>query len=101
MWNPLKKKKSDDEESGEIKKKSLGPDGMPKEEDMNMLQRFAYKRIMAMNPAERQKLMQKMLKPENVQKHKSEILEQLETMRKSGQMSDDQIRLAKARLGLK
>lgn len=70
-------------------------------EDMNMLQRFAYKRIMAMKPEERQKLMQKMLKPENVAKHKKEILEQLEMMRKSGQMSDDQIRLAKARLGLK
>lgn len=101
MWNPLKKKKSDDEGTDEVKKKAVGPDGMPKEEDMNMLQRFAYKRIMAMNPQERQKLMQKMLKPENVQKHKGEILAQLESMRKSGQMSDDQIRLAKAKLGLK
>lgn len=97
-WNPFKKK-GDDKES----KRSNIPEipGAPKPEDMNMIQRFAYKRILAMNPQERQKLMQKMLKPENVQKHKTEILQQFEAMRKSGQMSDDQIRLAKARLGLK
>lgn len=94
-WNPFKKDKAEDS------KDAAAPAGMPKMEDMNMVQRFAYKRIMAMNPQERQKLMQKMLKPENVQKHKAEILEQLEAMRKGGQMSDDQIRLAKARLGLK
>ena len=95
-WNPFKKDEKEAEASG-----AAVPAGMPKPEDMNMVQRFAYKRIMAINPQERQKLMQKMLKPENVQKHKAEILEQLEAMRKGGQMSDDQIRLAKARLGLK
>jgi hypothetical protein len=100
LGNLFKKKKGNKE--GEVKKDNLATmPGAPKMEDMNMVQRFAYKRIMAMNPQERQKLMQKMLKPENVQKHKAEILEQFEALRKSGQMSDDQIRLAKARLGLK
>lgn len=96
-WNPFKK---EDEEKKKDSKISQIP-GAPKPEDMNMIQRFAYKRILAMNPQERAKLMQKMMKPENVQKHKTEILQQFEAMRKSGQMSDDQIRLAKARLGLK
>ncbi len=34
-------------------------------------------------------------------KHKDEIMASLEAMRKAGQMSDDQYRLAKARFGLK
>jgi hypothetical protein len=45
-------------------------------------------------------MMQKALKPENVQKHKKEILEQLENVKRSGMMSDDQYRLAKRKLGL-
>ena len=36
-----------------------------------------------------------------VLKHKDEIKASLEAMRKAGQMSDDQYRLAKARFGLK
>jgi hypothetical protein len=39
--------------------------------------------------------------PKNVEKHKDEILSSLEAMRKSGQISDDQYRLAKAKFGLK
>jgi len=65
-----------------------------------MFQKFAMKRIMAMSPEERNKVMQKAMKPENIQKHKKEILEQLETMKRAGQMSDDQYRLAKRKLGL-
>lgn len=96
-WNPFKK---GDEES---KKQDDMPDiaGVKKPEDMNMLERLAYKRVMAMNPAERAKLMQKMMTPKNVKKHEKEIREQIEELRKSGKVSDDQIRLMKARLGLK
>jgi hypothetical protein len=54
-------KKGDEEK----KKQDDMPDiaGVKKPEDMNMLQRLAYKRVMAMNPAERAKLMQKMMTP--------------------------------------
>lgn len=96
-WNPFAK---GDEEN---KKQDDMPDiaGAKKPEDMNMLERMAYKRVMAMNPAERAKLMQKMMTPKNVKKHEKEIREQIEELRKSGKVSDDQIRLMKARLGLK
>ena len=94
MWNPLKKKDEGKNEEDKLL------EGMPDTKDMNILQRFAMKRIMKMNPTERQKLMQKAMTPKNIEKHKGEIIEQLETMRKAGQISDDQYRLAKKRFGL-
>lgn len=98
VWNPFKKK--DPKQVEEQQKLEAALEAMPGAKDMNMLQKFAMKRVMAMSPEERNKVMQKALKPENVQKHKKEILEQLETMKRMGQMSDDQYRLAKRKLGL-
>ena len=98
QWNPFKKKDLKQEE--EQQKLEAALEAMPGAKDMNMFQKFAMKRVMAMSPEERAKVMQKALKPENVQKHKKEILEQLETMKRMGQMSDDQYRLAKRKLGL-
>lgn len=95
-WNPFKK---DDV----VKNKEEVPNipGMPDMKDMNMLQRFAMKRLMNMSPAEREKTLRKAMTPKNIEKHKGEIMASLEAMRKAGQMSDDQYRLAKARFGLK
>jgi hypothetical protein len=95
MWNPLKKQ-SDDQVS--VPKASVP--GAPDTKDMNFMQKFAMKRLEKMSPAERQKMMQKALNPKNIQKHKGEIVATLEAMKKSGQMSDDQYRLAKKRFGL-
>lgn len=99
MWNPFSKKDEKDEE----KKDAVTPNipGMPDMKDMNMLQRFAMKRLMNMSPADREKTLRKAMTPKNIEKHKGEILASLEAMRKAGQMSDDQYRLAKARFGLK
>lgn len=99
MWNPFSKKDEKDEE----KKEEVTPNipGMPDTKDMNMLQRFAMKRLMNMSPADREKTLRKAMTPKNIEKHKGEILASLEAMRKAGQMSDDQYRLAKARFGLK
>ncbi len=96
-WNPFKKDQKKEEEKKKIEE---ALEQMSGTEDMNMFQKFAMKRIMAMSPEERNKVMQKAMKPENIQKHKKEILEQLETMKRAGQMSDDQYRLAKRKLGL-
>jgi hypothetical protein len=93
-WNPFKK---DDENTEAL---PTIP-GMPKMEDMNMFQRFAMKRLMKMSPAEREKMMKKAMTPKNIEKNKDEILTSLEAMRKAGQISDDQYRLTKAKLGLK
>lgn len=98
MWNPFKKKK--DNEKKEEENLPHVP-GMPDVEKMGMLQKMAYKRFLKMSPAEREKVMKKALTPKNVEKHKDEILASLEAMRKAGQISDDQYRLAKAKFGLK
>lgn len=95
-WNPFSKDKKDEE-----KKDLPNIPGMPETKDMNMLQRFAMKRLMNMSPAEREKTLRKAMTPKNIEKHKDEIKASLEAMRKAGQMSDDQYRLAKARFGLK
>jgi hypothetical protein len=107
MWSPFKKKpnvKSSVQE--DVAKKKVPtpslPNGMemPDTKDMNMLQKFAMKRFMAMSPEEQKKMAEKMLTPKNVAKHKKEIMEQLELARKSGMMSDDQYRMAKRKLGI-
>ena len=94
MWNPLKKN------NDEGKEKLPNIPGMPDMKDLNMFQRFAMKRMMKMNPAEREKMMKKAMTPKNIQKNKTEILASLEAMRKAGQISDDQYRLTKKKMGL-
>lgn len=74
--------------------------GMPDMKDLNMFQRFAMKRMMKMSPAERDKMMKKAMTPKNIEKNKAEILASLEAMRKSGQISDDQYRLTKKKMGI-
>ena len=97
MWNPFSKKDEEESKADDL----AGMPGMPDTKDMNMLQRFAMKRLMSMSPADREKALRKAMTPKNIEKHKGEILASLEAMRKAGQMSDDQYRLAKARFGLK
>lgn len=94
-WNPFSKK--DEENEDEF----ASIPGAPKMEDMNMFQRFAMRRLMKMSPADREKAMKKAMTPKNIEKNKVEILASLESMRKAGQISDDQYRLTKAKLGLK
>lgn len=94
MWNPFKKDEENSEEMPSIP-------GMPDPKDLNMFQRFAMKRLMKMSPADREKAMKKAMTPKNIEKNKAEILSTLETMRKAGQISDDQYRLTKAKFGLK
>ncbi len=95
-WNPFKK---EDDAKKEVADLPSVP-GMPDPEKMGFLQKMAYKRFLKMSPAEREKVMKKALTPKNVEKHKDEILSSLEAMRKAGQISDDQYRLAKARFRL-
>jgi len=96
-WNPFKKNDQDEAEKDDLP----SVPGMPDPKEMGMLQRLAYKRFLKMSPAERDKVIKKTMTPKNIAKHKDEILASLEAMRKAGQMSDDQYRLAKARFGLK
>jgi hypothetical protein len=67
---------------------------------MGFLQRLAMKKIERMSPEEKEKMAQKMLTPENIAKNKDKILESMEMMKASGQITDAQIEEAKKRLGL-
>ncbi|EKE16256.1 MAG: hypothetical protein ACD_11C00024G0024 [uncultured bacterium] len=97
MFNIFKKKSSDDENKKKVDDELKG---IPGAENMGMLQRIAMKKVMKMNPKEREDLMRKALEPKNVQKNKKQILEMLEQMEKSGQMNKHQVFEAKKRMGL-
>ena len=111
-WNPFAAKggttsggKKDDVKKGSqtddiADKLEAEFNALPGAKDMNMFQRFAMKRVLKMSPEERQKVMQKAMTPKNIEKHKGEIIAQLDAMKKAGQMSDDQYRLAKRKLGI-
>lgn len=83
MWNPFKKKKDIDDPN-----------------QMGFVQRIAMKKMMSMSPEQREKMMRKVMTPENISKNKDKILAAMEQMKASGQMSADQIELAKRKLGL-
>lgn len=95
MWNPFQKKSA---QGGKDDLADLP--GMPDPKDLNMFQRFAMRRLAKMSPADREKTLRKAMTPKNIQKHKGEILDQLESMRKVGQISDDQYRLSRKKLGI-
>jgi len=97
MLNFFKKSKKTDEEK---KQEEEILKNIPGAENMGMLQKMAMKKVMKMSPEERNKMMQKMLEPKNIQKNKKQILEMLEQMEKSGQMNKHQVFDAKKRLGL-
>ena len=84
FWN---KKKNDDGEVADTQK-------------MGMLQRLAMKKLEKMDPKEREKLMQKALSPDNIAKNKDKILATMEQMKASGQMTEEQMKMAKEKLGL-
>ena len=84
FWN---KKKKDDGEVADTQK-------------MGMLQRLAMRKLEKMDPKEREKVMQKALSPENIAKNNDKILATMEQMKASGQMTDEQIKMAKEKLGL-
>jgi hypothetical protein len=44
--------------------------------------------------------MQKALAPENIAKNKDKILAAMEQMKKSGQLTEEQLKMAKEKLGL-
>jgi hypothetical protein len=76
-------------------------DGNPMDpENMGFMQRMAMKKLEKMSPEEREKLMKKVMTPENIQKNKKELLGTIEQMQKSGQMNSHQAFEAKKRLGL-
>lgn len=80
MWNPFQKNST----------------AGSSQQSMGMLQALAMKKMMKMSPGEREKMMAEVMKPENKDKIKM-ILSQLE---KSGSFSDEQMKMAKEKLGL-
>lgn len=93
MWNPFKKNSNNNDQDNIPGKDDL-KDAMPK---MNMFQRMAMKKLEKMSPQEQQKMMQEAFKPEN----RGKIMAAMEMMKKTGQITDEQIEMAKQRLGIK
>ena len=101
MWNPFKKnaqQNNDDDTSPKdavvkVDDKKKDDESSPK---MNMLQRLAMKKMERMSPQEKAKMLQEVMKPEN----KDKLLSAMEMMRKSGQISEEQYRLAKEKMGI-
>lgn len=108
IWNPFKKKKPavnlpvesnnkvDNEANQESQSQPKPKSGLGGGFAMNMMQKIAMKKMAKMSPQEQAKMMQDMLKPEN----KGKLLEVLEYMKKSGQVSEEQYQAAKKRLGV-
>lgn len=82
MWNPFKKKNKN---------------GQPQ---MGMLQKLAMKKLEKMSPEQREKIMREAMAPENAAKNKDKILSAMEQMKASGQITNEQIEMAKKKLGL-
>ena len=89
MWNPFKKNSSNNNDDDSKDPNKIG-----------FIQRIAMKKMMNMSDKERMKLMQKVMTPENIAKNKDKILKTMEQMRASGQMTADQVEIAKQKLGL-
>lgn len=87
MWNPFKKNSQTDNDTKDPQK-------------LGMLQRLAMKKLQSMSEAERMKLAQKFLTPENIQKNRGKIIESMEAMRASGQITEAQLQEAKRKMGL-
>ena len=68
--------------------------------NMGFMQRMAMKKLEKMSPEEREKVMKKVMTPDNIQKNRNDILKYMEQMEKSGQMNKHQVFEAKKRLGL-
>ncbi len=77
-WNPFKKAKNAMSASA-----------------MGMLQKVAAKKMAKMSPQEQQKMIQEAFKPEN----KGKLLEVMEQMKASGQITKEQYDMAKQKLG--
>lgn len=63
---------------------------------MGMMQKVAMKKLEKMSPEEREKVVQEAFKPEN----RDKLLAAMEQMRASGQISEEQYKMAKEKLGM-
>ena len=102
MWNPFKKIKSS------VSAAETGPHTKNNEKNnmrlkdkffgvgVNMLQKIAMKKLEKMSPEERNKVMQDALKPEN----KDKLMAAMEQMKASGQITEEQYRMAKEKMGM-
>lgn len=63
---------------------------------VNMASRVAMKKMAKMSPKEQQNMMQEAMNPKN----RDKMLQVMEMMRKTGQITEEQYKMAKEKLGL-
>lgn len=93
MWNPFKKKAKGEEEKQTVPEMP----GMPDPKNMNMMQRLAMKKLMSMSEPEREKLMKRML---STDKGRKQGIEQIQKMRDSGMITQEQYIQARKKMGV-
>jgi hypothetical protein len=103
MWNPFKKTTQTQTPStasaDDITVLPVKKDEKPEEPQlpkMNMLQSIAMKKMQKMSPAEQQKMMAEAFNPKN----RDKMLSVMETMRKAGQISQEQYDMAIKKMGM-
>lgn len=79
MWNPFKKLKKTSSDFA-----------------VNMASRVAMKKMAKMNSKEQQSMMAEVMNPKN----RDKMLQVMEMMKKSGQITEEQYNIAKQKLGL-
>lgn len=67
---------------------------------MKMLQKVAMKKLEKMSSAEREALAHKMMREMSKPENKNKMLQVLEQMKSSGQISEEQYRMAKQKMGM-
>lgn len=99
MWNPFKKKstQSANDDDSDKKGQSQQMPGISNPKNMNMLQRLAMKKLMSMSNDEREKLMKRMTSSE---KGRKQALDQIQKMRDSGMITQEQYIQARRKLGV-
>ena len=90
MWNPFGKNASSKKAASEKDSEEMSA---PK---MGMLQAIAMKKMAKMSPQEREKMMKEAMKPEN----RDQIMKVMGMMKKTGQVSDEQIEQARKMFGM-
>ncbi|HLN18755.1 MAG TPA: hypothetical protein VK255_01130 [Patescibacteria group bacterium] len=80
IWNPFKKVKQSASNAA-----------------IGMAAKIAEKKMRNMSPKEQQKMMAEAFKPEN----RDKMLQAMEIMKNSGQITEEQFRMTKERLGIK
>ncbi len=95
-----KQKKSDEENSGQAGQMNQALENIDSKK-LSRKERIALGMFKKLPKSKQQKIMEKAMNPQNIQKEKDKILKQLNQAVKSGEMSKQEAEQVKSQLGLR